>query len=298
MTDMDLTPQAVAGAQFSTVRKGYDPDEVRAFLAKVARGIDGMQSAAGAADARATSAEAEVTRLRDSPAEGAASGSETEQMSRILMLAQRTADAAVGEAQEEARGIVGAADEKARTTVADAESRAAEVLAAARAEAQEAGEAERVRVAEEVAALEQKRTALAADVERLDAQMAAGRRQLTAVVESLRPLLDAPANRGVAEPTLAPPSVDAPAPSLEPPAPVVVDPEPAALATAEPDAGESPTVTATAAPAPSAPIPVGDEITGEFEPVSPSGRDELRDALADRFFDQGTFEDDRWKPKA
>jgi hypothetical protein len=32
--------------------------------------------------------------------------------------------------------------------------------------------------------------------------------------------------------------------------------------------------------------------------VSTSTRDELRDALADRFFDQGTFEDERWKPKA
>ena len=119
MTSMELTPQAVAGAQFSSVRKGYDPDEVRAFLAKVARGLDGIQTAAGAADARAKSAEAEIIRLREealaAPAPAPAPPpltatptptDDTEQMSRVLVLAQRTADAAVGEAQQEARAIV------------------------------------------------------------------------------------------------------------------------------------------------------------------------------------------------
>ena len=111
MSSMELTPQAVAGAQFSSVRKGYDPDEVRAFLAKVARGLDGIQTAAGTADARAKSAEAEIIRLREealaapaaapAPASPAVATDDTEQMSRVLVLAQRTADAAVGEAQQE-----------------------------------------------------------------------------------------------------------------------------------------------------------------------------------------------------
>jgi hypothetical protein len=77
---------------------------------------------------------------------------------------------------------------------------------------------------------------------------------------------------------------------MEAPAPpeVAAPPEPAITeGEAEPSITERPTLRA-----------VEDDITGEFEPVSRSTRDELRDALADRFFDQGTFEDERWKPKA
>ncbi|MDQ1426188.1 MAG: hypothetical protein QOD72_3686 [Acidimicrobiaceae bacterium] len=317
MTSMELTPQAVAGAQFSSVRKGYDPDEVRAFLAKVARGIDGIQTAAGAADARARSAEAEIIRLHEeavaAPAPSsptAASTDDTEQISRVLLLAQRTADAALGEAQQEARAIVTAAEEKAHTAVADAESRAAEVLAAARAEAREAGDVERSRVATEVTALERRRSELAADVDRLGAEMVSGRERLIAVVESLRSVLEQPiANRrGPTEiPHEAPPfeapriTFEHPAPDdpLEADAPAESAPEPelpAAPAAAEvepPEAEPEPPV----ADRPNLRA-VEDDITGEFEPVSTASRDELRDALADRFFDQGTFEDERWKPKA
>ncbi len=310
MSSMELTPQAVAGAQFSSVRKGYDPDEVRAFLAKVARGIDGIQSAASTADARARAAEAEVMRLRDEAAAApasvaaAAAPDDTEQMSRVLVLAQRTADAAVGEAQQEARAIVTAADEKARTAVADAESRAAEVLAAARAEAREAGDVERSRAASEVAALERRRDDLAAELDRLASEMAEGRERLISVVESLRAVLDQPiANRRT--PTEAPPdptpleapriTFDHPVPAespMEAPAPADIAapaaPAPAdAVAEPEPPVNERPNLHA-----------VEDDVTGEFEPVSTSTREELRDALADRFFDQGTFEDERWKPKA
>lgn len=298
---MELTPQAVAGAQFSSVRKGYDPDEVRAFLAKVARGIDSIQTAAGAADARAKTAEAEAGRLREealsAPLTAVAAGTDdTEQMSRVLLLAQRTADAAVGEAQQEARAIVTAAEEKARTAVADAESRAAEVLAAARAEAREAGEVERVRVAAEVAALDRRRAELGADVDRLGGEMASQRERLIAVVEALRSVLDQPiANRRSPAADAAPAhSGDAPKLVFEHPAPdePADAPEPLGDRTdVEPSASERPTLRA-----------VEDDVTGEFEPVTSSSatatREELRDALADRFFDQGTFEDERWKPKS
>jgi cell division initiation protein len=296
---MELTPQAVAGAQFSSVRKGYDPDEVRAFLAKVARGIDSIQTAAGAADARAKTAEAEAGRLREeaesAPLATVATGSDdTEQMSRVLLLAQRTADAAVGEAQQEARAIVTAAEEKARTAVADAESRAAEVLAAARAEAREAGEVERTRVAAEVAALDRRRSELGADVDRLGGEMATQRERLIAVVETLRSVLDQPiANRRASATDTAPAhSGEAPKLTFEHPAPDDERAEPAGdRADVEPSASERPTLRA-----------VEDDVTGEFEPVTSSSatatREELRDALADRFFDQGTFEDERWKPKS
>jgi hypothetical protein len=233
----------------------------------------------------------------------AAPADDTEQMSRVLLLAQRTADAAVGEAQQEARAIVTAADEKARTAVADAESRAAEVLAAARTEAREAGDIERSRAAAEVAALERRRDDLANEIDRLGTEMAEGRERLISVVESLRSVLEQPiANRRT--PSEAPPdpplleapriTFDQPMPSdgpREAPAPSDIAPPEAAPAPAEveaePSMAERPNLRA-----------VEDDITGEFEPVSKTTRDELRDALADRFFDQGTFEDERWKPKA
>ena len=38
---MDLTPSQMSGASFRTVRKGYDPDEVDAFLGRAAAGARG-----------------------------------------------------------------------------------------------------------------------------------------------------------------------------------------------------------------------------------------------------------------
>ena len=44
MAPMELSPQAVAAATFRTVKRGYDPDEVRAYLIEVSASQIGRAS--------------------------------------------------------------------------------------------------------------------------------------------------------------------------------------------------------------------------------------------------------------
>ena len=110
---MELSPKAISGVQFRTVRKGYDPEEVRSFLGQLARGVEAIQAQAAATESRARSMMTKLQELsaREDPDPG-------EAMKRTLLLAQRTADAAIAEATEEARAMVANAEEKARSTLA------------------------------------------------------------------------------------------------------------------------------------------------------------------------------------
>ena len=107
---MDLSPERIRDTGFKTVRKGYDPAEVDAFIEKVAAAMEtrpepghgdggagprrGGQAAGGVAGGRERARRAaEVRRHVD----------EAETISRTLLLAQRTADTTVAEAQAEAR---------------------------------------------------------------------------------------------------------------------------------------------------------------------------------------------------
>ena len=98
MALMELSPKSITGVQFRTVRKGYDPEEVRGFLAQLARGVEAVQAQSAATESRARSMMTKLQELsaREDPDPG-------EAMKRTLLLAQRTADAAVAEANEEAR---------------------------------------------------------------------------------------------------------------------------------------------------------------------------------------------------
>src|SRR6516162_8595246 len=115
---MELSPKAITGVQFRTVRKGYDPEEVRNFLGQLARGVEAVQAQAAATESRARSM---MTKLQELSAREEQDPGEA--MKRTLLLAQRTADAAVAEAQEEARLLVTNAEEKARTTLAEAQAK-------------------------------------------------------------------------------------------------------------------------------------------------------------------------------
>ena len=100
---MELSPKSITGVQFRTVRKGYDPEEVRGFLAQLARGVEAVQAQSAAADSRSRSLMGKLQELssREEHDPG-------EAMKRTLLLAQRTADAAVAEANEEARSVLAA----------------------------------------------------------------------------------------------------------------------------------------------------------------------------------------------
>ena len=66
---MELTPSQISGASFRTVRKGYDPEEVDAFLGLAAEALETAQQQATAMEARARAA---VARLQEVSAAAAA----------------------------------------------------------------------------------------------------------------------------------------------------------------------------------------------------------------------------------
>jgi cell division initiation protein len=116
---MDLTPELLRTVEFNDAKKGgYDHDEVDEFLdraaADLARQHEQIRESEGriaAAERRAQEAEAQAKDHSDSD----------ETLRRTLVLAQRTADAAVKEAHDDAARIIAEARQKADGMIASAE---------------------------------------------------------------------------------------------------------------------------------------------------------------------------------
>jgi vacuolar-type H+-ATPase subunit H len=184
---MDLQ-QMLAAVEFNQARHGYEPSEVRSFLAEVSRGV------------------AEIERR-------SLIGSDDE-VRRTLVLAQRAADAAVAEAKEEAQRILSAAQERARKMLAETEAHSTEtraradreaselvaranassieLVAGAEVEARRGGDELRANMREQVAQLGDQRAQLAEDITELEAQLDAQRRRMASAIETLQLLLDNP----------------------------------------------------------------------------------------------------------
>lgn len=217
MSDTPGTPHLLTDVRFSVSRKGYDPDEVDNFLERVSGAVAQLQDKlrkatanAEAAEARAAEAARNESRLKARIAELEAGGqsapvvtiptdfaAEAEQASSVLLMAQRTAEAAVAEAR----------------------ANAAQVLADARARAdQELQELDRIR--REMAA---DNAALEAFMNEQRAQIAAGLARIHAVLDDPTALrtgtppvaLDRPASRMAPAPA-APTAGSPPAASAEP----------------------------------------------------------------------------------
>jgi DivIVA domain-containing protein len=171
---MEMNPQRVRSAEFKTVRKGVDPDEVRVFLGDVADELERAQNQSTAMEARARAAVARLQEISErgeapAPVTVDASVDEAETISRTLLLAQRTADTTVAEARAEAARLLAEAGEQAARTLDSTREMAAQLLAEAREEAREVGEAERVAIAGEVDSLKARRDFLESDVDHLEA---------------------------------------------------------------------------------------------------------------------------------
>lgn len=128
---MEVTPQLLKEVEFREKFRGYDPDEVDDFLERVGVAFAQLQERLReatdqieGANARAARAEA---RARDS-------SDADETLRRTLILAQRTADTAIKEAEEQAARIVAEAEAKARQQLASSEERATQALASSEAE--------------------------------------------------------------------------------------------------------------------------------------------------------------------
>ena len=215
---MELSPKTITSVEFQLVRKGYDPEEVRSFLTSLAKGVEAMQTQLANADARAraavqrmqeisTQAQAQPAqptvveaRLAPTPVASPDAG-QSETIARTLLLAQRTADSTVADAEERARAIVAAADDRSRSIVEEAENRAGQVVRAAedrsvqmieraKADAFQAHAGEAARIESEVNSLSTRRGDLHQTIEVLTAHVVDQRSRLSNASDVLRSLLD------------------------------------------------------------------------------------------------------------
>lgn len=240
--DMELTPDLLLEAKFSAARRGYDMGEVDDFLERCAEGLDVLLVRLRTEFDRAEQAEAEVARLRSGgngvepdttafaaptteltpdevPGDGA-DGSDyaapvTEadaadapvavgEPMRILIHAERTAEAAIAEARAEAERIRTEAESVASTQRSEAETLLERARAEAEAEARRAGDEARAAVQGEVATLQQNRDALAEDIALLQTWLDDQRGRLRSTARDLQRLADDPsALREVAAPEIS-----------------------------------------------------------------------------------------------
>lgn len=266
--------------EFEEVRRGYDRDQVNSFLERIDDAVAELQRQLTQATERARAAEAE---LAARPAGGGAPPETdgTEQVNRLLVLAQRTADAAIAEAKEEADQHLSQARTEAEEHVgrartegdrlaleaeAYARNQRAEAdrhLSATRAEAErisrearEGAQATRVKaqadLVGELRELEANRDAFRNDITLLDRHLEAQRTRLGHAVEEIRRVLDDPA---VLRPDPLPELAGTPVPA---------DPEPSGNADHDDTANAAGDDTVT-----------GEESQGEPGETDPAPDDEL-----------------------
>lgn len=132
---MAITPAEIDNLCFSPSKKGYDTDEVDAFLERCSSEVDAMlqkiadlKGRLTASEQQLAAAQAQIAQLQSQqPAEAAApvtaptglTASET-QISKVLIVAQQSADKIVAEARDNAEKIRNDADQKAREVIRQA----------------------------------------------------------------------------------------------------------------------------------------------------------------------------------
>ncbi|MDH4170867.1 MAG: DivIVA domain-containing protein [Acidimicrobiia bacterium] len=159
---MELTPQLLAEVEFRDTLRGYDRDEVDTFLEQVGVAIAQLQGRLREALSRAEMAEA---RGAGGPQ---GEGVSTDTITRTLLLAQRTADATVAEAETDARRMVTEAQEDAVRLRSEAEADRAAVLAETENEARQVAEEARRDLLSELQTLESAREQAQIDLRQLE----------------------------------------------------------------------------------------------------------------------------------
>ena len=214
---MEISPQRVRTAEFKTVKRGLDADEVRAFLSEVASELERAQNQSTAMEARARAAVARLQEISEggtatavatseptsatAPADSlttttgrrgevSASVDEVETISRTLLLAQRTADTTVAEAKADADRLARDAKDEAARTIDSTREMSARMLDEARDEARRAGDSERLEVKTEVDSLRARRDFLESDVDHLERHLADERSRLREAATTLLDLTE------------------------------------------------------------------------------------------------------------
>jgi DivIVA domain-containing protein len=240
---MDVTPQTLHDAEFREAKRGYHTGDVDDFLEKLAVGVEALQAELIDARRRLTDAEARVGAAEARAVEAEQRVSETgdadETLKRTLVLAQRTADAAIAEAQDQANRTLTAAEDQANRMLAEAHDAVGRARADAEAEARRTEEATRAAVLSELRSLESARDQLQADVHAYEQHVERQRAQVRTAASELQRLLDDP---GVLRQVPPPPISDVSEaterarPLVAPPLPGDADHVPAAEDTGD-DAG-------------------------------------------------------------
>ncbi|MGE0877622.1 MAG: DivIVA domain-containing protein [Acidimicrobiia bacterium] len=311
-----LTAKDLHQAEFREKFRGYDPEEVDAFLEQVAKGVDVLHQRLREAMERAERAEHRSRDITESD----------DTLRRTLVLAQRTADAAINEAKERAAKLVTDAEDYAARTKGEAEARArrsdeeaalrsrrsveeaeahgSRLIQEAHNEARKGSDELRTKLREEIAGLETARTRLNEDVVRLEAHVGSQRERVKASVEALTLVIDNPnALREAAVPEVQP--IALPSPVENPALPQATLPPPTTAPSAEgaPDVDAGPptqehvidlTSAGTEAMSTGETDAVASEapVTGETAATPPAPIDE---EMVNSFFEQGSFTDERWK---
>lgn len=123
---MEISPQTVRDVEFREKKLGgYHQDDVDEFLEQVASGLEIMNERLRLATERAARAEAKAKE----------SSEEDDTLRKTLLLAQRTADQAVREGQEQAARLVASAEAEAAARTSQAEEEARRVVDEANAQA-------------------------------------------------------------------------------------------------------------------------------------------------------------------
>jgi DivIVA domain-containing protein len=204
---MDMNPQRIRTAQFATVKRGLDPEQVQSFLAAVADELERAQNQSTAMEARARAAVARLQEFSSDAASQPDAGAgvarpaisegtpqappaseavpsidvtvdQSEMISRTLLLAQRIADTAVAEARIEAQRVCDEAEAEVAGAVESSRAAAQAFLVEARAEARKAGEYEKIELAGEVDSLMARRDFLESDVDHMEQFLVAQRSRL------------------------------------------------------------------------------------------------------------------------
>ena len=198
---MELTPQTLRDVEFREKLRGYHPDDVDDFLEEVAVALDGLLARLRAAEAVASGmAAAPAPVAAAAPAQPTDPTLSEGTLSRAILLAQRTADAAIAEAEDSARQILDEARTEADRILADTQGKVAAMTEEARAAAEAS-----------VGELDQRRAALEREVTSLQAWATKHRDSLREVLsDQLRSLdvwltsaMPRPPTRPVTRPSMA-----------------------------------------------------------------------------------------------
>lgn len=183
---MDLTPQTLHAVEFREARRGgYNTRDVDDFLERVAVGVQGLHDRVRDSMMRAESAEARAAdahRQLDEAHRRPNDVTETDDtLRRTLVLAQRTADATIKEAKDEAARLLSEAREEAAAIRSEIE-----------AEARLGTEGARLAAEAEVESLLEARDSLQLDIESLNEALRQQRDRIRGGISELERVLDDP----------------------------------------------------------------------------------------------------------